>query len=719
MPALAQSRWHAFRQQMSKASKNRACPAVDREIPVAECGARRHNPYACPATCPHDPFAPANYSRFLELEGKLDRQSMDYLMEHATDRPAMEKAMQQAQSHRSFHATHVWYEWHLFFAPGADGLTCCQRWEQAGFSELKSDQRVLLRAKMKTRMALLEIHRVLDGERVEAVDLLAPDAPPMVFQDRGLAGMAVRFACVLSWIYPLPHFWRLSGTAAVIPEMSQFSPEQIVMEIVRHLGGPATVDGARRWLAENFLRFDDALQATSRLRRMKMFAGLDARFGKAVYELQAPFAECRARLDPLPEVEPDNLSDAECLEGFAEARVWFAESAPLKQAVPPGGRAVLGRVLLGQAHWRLEAFGGERFAQLRRQLEHHLGQRVRFTGERLDDLGTRMAVKEPAVNESLVPPRLLDEPQKILMASSRIPVPNTNQSREETEFELMRAADRAFLDDPIPALDNQTPREAARNPALRPRLIRLLKQRVQAHDERNRQTGRTDDINWMLRELGADEIIFDPPPWRPPPPDETGTDELPYGDDFAAESEPNPNLPPAPPLPATPLSMEEAAKRLAAAVIAFPTAADAEAAIFESGATLIDDADELTVDMLSDAEFSFCLMFLIQAWFILVPPGHRPPKIHFLDLKAAFDRNLHDLDKAVGSASPDGLANYAKTGCQPELLLLLTSEILKCGMSAPRKVRPSAESLGIMLALVKAVAEELDAALRRRVILRS
>ena len=492
---------------------------------------------------------------------------------------------------------------------------------------------------MQTRIALVEIHRVLDGERVEAVDLLTPDAPPMLFQDRGLAGMAVRFASVLAWIYPLPHFWRLSGTAAVVPEMAQFSPEEIVMEIVRYLGGPVTADGARRWLAEHFLRFSDALTAASRLRRMKMFGGMDARYGKAVYELQAPFAECRARLDQLPDVVPDDLSDAERGEGFAETRVWFTESEAVKQAVPAGGRAVLGRVLLGQTRWRLEAFGGERFAQLRRQFGVHLGQRVRFTSERLDDLGMRLAAKEPAVDESIVPPRLMEEPQKILLASSRLPPLPPGLSRQEAELEFMRAADRAFLDDDIPALDNKTPREAARNPALRPRLIRLLKERVRAHDERNLQTGRTEDINWLLRELGAVEIIFDPPPWRPPPPGQTDKDDLPDREDFAGEPEPNPNLPPAPPLPATPLSIEESAKRLDAAVNAFKTAADAEAALFECGATLIDDADELTVDVLSDDEFSFSLTFLMQAWFALVPPGHRPPKIHFPDLAATFDRN--------------------------------------------------------------------------------
>jgi hypothetical protein len=162
------------------------------------------------------------------------------------------------------------------------------------------------------------------------------------------------------------------------------------------------------------------------------------------------------------------------------------------------------------------------------------------------------------------------------------------------------------------------------------------------------------------------------------------------------------------------LSIEEAVKRLDAAVNAFATAAEAEAALFESGATLIDDADELTVDVLSEVEFSFSLTFLMQAWFALVPPGHRPPKIHFPDLASAFARNCRDLDEAMRSDSADGLVNYAKTSCQPEFLLLLTNEILHSGMNAPKKIRPSAESLGIILALVRTVVEELDAALRRR-----
>ncbi|MBI3850889.1 MAG: hypothetical protein HY298_11535 [Verrucomicrobia bacterium] len=698
---------------MSKVSKKRACPAVGREISSGECGENRQSRYVCPADCVHNPFAPANYSQFLELEGELDHKCMDRLIEHAPSRATMEKAIQAARHDPNPHALHAFYEWQLFFAGGPDGLTTAQRWEKAGFSGLKNDERVLLRAKMQTRLALLEIHRVLDGERVEAVDLLAPGAPAMTFQDRSLAGVAVRFASALTWIYPLPHFWRLSGTAVLLPELAQFSAEEVVTEIVRHLGGPTGAEEMRRWLAENLVRFDDALQATARLRRMKMFAGMDARYGKAVYALQSSFAECRQRLDDVPEVETDQLSEVERQEGFAEARVWFTDLVAVKQAVPPGGRALLGRVLLGQAHWRLEAFGGERFAELRRQFEQCLGERVRLTGERLDDLGAGLAAKEPTVNESLVPPRLLEEPQKILLASSRIPPPPPGLSREETENELMRAADRAFLDDSIPALDNRTPREAAREPALRPRLIRLLKQRVRMHDERNLSTGRTDDINWLLRELGAEEIIFDPPPWRPPLPDTPKEEELMDGADFDDELEPNPSLPPAPPLPATPFSVEEAARRLDAAMAAFDTAAEAEEALYDSGSPLISHADELTVELLSDKEFAFAVPFLLQSWLALVPPGHRAPKLRFADLAAGFDRNCAQLEESVNSGSVDRLLNFSKTSCQPELMLLLTNEILHNGMNAPKQIRPGAGSLTFILALVKSVVDELDGALRR------
>jgi len=704
---------------MSKSSKFRLCPALGRDISPADCGEQRQSRLACPADCPHNPFAPANYSQLLEIEDRLDTKSLERLVALAPDRAAMQNDMTAARR-RGLHATHAFFVWNLFFAGDANQTTFARHWEQAGLAELKNDERVLWRAKMQMRIVLLEVHQVFAGGRVEAVDLLAANPTPMILQDRSLAGMASRFSTLLTWVFPLPHYWRLSGTAATIPDVAQFSPPEIVREIVRHLGGPLTEAEMRRWLAEHFPRFDAALQAVSRLRRRQMLTGMDAKSGKAVYKLCAPFAQCRNRLDALADVEPDDLSDGEQDEGFVEAREWFDPLPKAKHLTAPGGRMVLGRVLLGQSLWRLETFGAEKLSRLRQQFETQLGQRVRFAAERVDDLGARMSHQEPVVDESLAPPRLLENPEQFTLLSSRVPALPPGVSPKDAEQELMRAAERAFLDEAIPALDNRTPREAARDPALRPKLIQLMKQRVRSHDERNLQTGRslrtttkTDDINRLLRELELTEIIFDAPPWRPPPAplagDEADLPEPPALDGgFGADS----NRPPAPMLPAAPLELEEAIERLQAALDLFDTAAAAENELVASGATLLQDVEELTLDDLAENDFCFAIPFLLQTWFALVPCGCRAPEINFAELEKTFETNLRQIGYCVMDGTQEKLQSFLQNSPQPGLMLALLGGFLEAANTAPKKFRPSLEAQPIILALLKSVVEKLDEALR-------
>jgi hypothetical protein len=695
---------------MGKASKLRACPAVGRDISSAECGASRISLYTCPADCPHLPFAPANYTQLLEIEERLDRRAMDFLIAGSTDKPAMERALEAARYQANPHALHAFYEWNLFFARGTDGRSAAERGDQSPDWALKNDERVLHRAKMKTRVALLEIREVLDDERINAADLLSSGAPAIRLHDRSLAATATRFAVALTWVFPLPHYWRLSGTGILIPALGRFEPREIVTEIVSHLGGPITEPEMRVWLAGNFVRFDEALMATCRLRRMEMMAGVDAKFGKAIYELQAPFGECRKRVDELSDVEPDDLSAGERMEGFAEARVWFAETPVSKQAVPPGGRPVLGRVLLGQGHWRLEAMGAKNLAGLRERFETEFGSRARFTSERLDDLGASLAADEPAADRTLAPTRLLEDPQQILLASSRMPPPPRGVTREQTEAELLQVADRQFLDEHIPALDNRTPREAAADPALRPRLIRLLKERVRGHDERNLRTGRNDDINWLLRELGADEILFNPPPWRPPPEQFEEDDAF---EDAAIEGfTGGPGLPPAPVLPAEPLDMEEADRRLDAGMAPFETAADAFASLEACGVTILDDVDELMGDRLDENEYAVAITFILQAVLALVPPGHHGPPTSFESLERGYITNLGSMLERMRIKRPEEVMSFLTAGPQPHLMLALTGRIMKIYASGPKAFRPRPETQFVILALVKAVVEELDRALR-------
>jgi len=42
-------------------------------------------------------------------------------------------------------------------------------------------------------------------------------------------------------------------------------------------------------------------------------------------------------------------------------------------------------------------------------------------------------------------------------------------------------------------------------------LVRWMKFWISQTDRRNLETGRNDDTNWMVRELGLTEILFEPP----------------------------------------------------------------------------------------------------------------------------------------------------------------------------------------------------------------
>jgi len=59
-----------------------------------------------------------------------------------------------------------------------------------------------------------------------------------------------------------------------------------------------------------------------------------------------------------------------------------------------------------------------------------------------------------------------------------------------------------WLDQPVPALDGRTPRAAARDAQLRPKLIQLLRE-MENHQDHARREGRAwYDIGWMWKELG-------------------------------------------------------------------------------------------------------------------------------------------------------------------------------------------------------------------------
>ncbi|MSU50163.1 MAG: hypothetical protein EXS37_13950 [Opitutus sp.] len=694
---------------MGQSKKRRSCPAVKRDITSAECGENRHSRYACPESCPFNPFAAANYTALLQTEDALDASGMKRI---ARENPAVPREILEARRLNPGHGLHAATAWRLYFKRDTEGRTFAERWAQTGFSELDNDERVLFRRKMQMRVALLEVHRIFDAQRFEAVDLLDPTATPMIFVDRRVAADAVRFTTMLTWMYPLPHFGRLSGTGIAMADLGPFSPLEMIDACIAHLGGPAGREVQRPWLAENFVRIDEALGATGLARRRQMLALVDGLFGTATYELRAPFTECRRALLEEPEIAVDKLQEDEPKEEFSEAMVWFDTPAAGLLALIPG-RRVLGRVVLGFNEWRVVAMGGARLDDLRKRFEARLGDRVRLVKERRDNLAGQLAANEPPANLALVPPQLLELPSAFDFSTSRLAAPPAGVSLEAYQTELKNLQLRAWFDSPLPALDGRTAREAAQEPPLRARLIELVKRQVRQLDLSNREFGRTDDINALLRELGLAEIDFPPPPRR------ATADTVPAEDRFDDEDVRDlPNLPRyqppgaaagggAPPWENRPLTSDEAADRLRTGLDAFALAADAMDEIEATGSTLFAEVRALARGQMDERDFGYLSIFLIQVWFALVPRGGPPPILRLEAMAAAIERDAARLTSG-GSGATVNFQRLLADSPQPNLLELIVGAVVSSAEKGPKVSRPDPGSIVGMVLILKAVIAEIE-----------
>jgi hypothetical protein len=281
--------------------------------------------------------------------------------------------------------------------------------------------------------------------------------------------------------------------------------------------------------------------------------------------------------------------------------------------------------------------------------------------------------------------------------------------------------DHEFLNNSVPALDGRTPREAARDPALRPTLVQLMKSRVRQCDERNLESGLQHDANWMLRELGLDEILFDPPPaHRQPktfvpggPAAEIG-DDLECDDDETAALLMDPSLPPAPPLPNRPFTADEVEERLRATIESYELAADATGEMEAEGCTLIDDVDQVTERLVDDDSYPLLIPLLLQIWRAFVPAGARGFNVPRAVLRESIVREGTDLTRILKQQTPATMDRYLNSGTQPVLLQVILGQLMSLADTLPRKSRPSPEKQALMGTVLRAVIEEVDRAQRMR-----
>src|ERR1043165_1475953 len=178
---------------MSKKNKLRNCPAAGRPIEAFECALGRHGTYSCPEACEFNHFSVAHYSQYGEIEQSADAKLIDWSADNVADKSQFEAGIQSRMLKEPHNSYFHFIAWHVFYRIDANGDTCVGKWAKSNFTGLNADERIIMRGRLQTRPAILEVHRILDDKRIEAVDLLDSRHAPLILVDRSLASLAVRF----------------------------------------------------------------------------------------------------------------------------------------------------------------------------------------------------------------------------------------------------------------------------------------------------------------------------------------------------------------------------------------------------------------------------------------------------------------------------------------------------------------------------------------------
>jgi hypothetical protein len=381
---------------------------------------------------------------------------------------------------------HIGDLWFAFDRPLEDGRFAVDRFLDEHAPELSEGEKLYLRTLRVSSMRLYEIEEVRPGESLTLRDILEGDR--ITIQERLGSRTLHRF----EWI-----------AARVCALGASGKPELEGVLFISDFHHQSVRDGLRRardtHLAENPGATVDSFYKTTPPSFHDVWAG-------AILE---PYVPKLANTDGEEMVITQVLFDVLDRHALAEA---LDKTEGLSREEGEGLRW----------HWSGENAKGETVTLgLLEQREDalHLETNSLARGERGRALVEReagAAVRHRATVHEDMQRRLQDELKKPKEKS------RTQGGREEIPFEIQEALVldhmarhyRKWLDEPVPALDGRVPREAAKDKAMRPRLIELLHGLDRGYQRSLAMGAPAFDPSWMWGELGLvdEEAASHPPP---------------------------------------------------------------------------------------------------------------------------------------------------------------------------------------------------------------
>jgi len=496
---------------MGQAKKKRECPAIGRAITASDCGMNRQSKYACPESCPFNPFSQENYDQMLEICDEMEKSLMRHFYQFPAFREKMDALLEldrKKQDAELFESSLISL---LQGETYRDGMTIMDFWEHTEGDELKNDLRVMLGCKRQMRLTLIETHEVNDGW-LTAVDLLNPETGTIKIVDKKLSDRVRRYNVLLVYLFPTPHFYRVFGSVYFVENGSLHrSIEEEFAIITQHLGYRPG-DHSIKWFLQKALRIKQAFDSLKQSRLKAKWEATDAGVYEFLYRIKTDPGKCKQRLLQNDAVE-EILDDSDKEDHVLCDLEWFAPSlTPGITSFPKDEEILWGNIRITKdKKLRLQAFSRNKSEWLSEAVNDLIGEILELESKVEQDHSKQYADRIIIKHPEWVPAQLLDHEQGFSMDTRRVALDPDADGKTIPVGNPLEEYYRSFLHEANQALDGKTPMEASTDLFLRPKLCRLIKDIVQSIDAKNREKGEAIEIDWLFEELNLQDIYHPAP----------------------------------------------------------------------------------------------------------------------------------------------------------------------------------------------------------------
>lgn len=453
----------------------RPCPALHTSISPAECAARRNAEIECPPDCPFNPFGLHCTPPWKDFDSKWNEKAMEFVRQAMTPGAYALRLRRwiEPDCEENKHATHdepirfgggicsstQFLDGALLGERDSKGRTLWDSWEAAGWPGLTSDERTYSRLRRRIYASVFEVQERIDDEQVIAVDVLEPGTPPVRIVDKYVALNGSRFSLFSCIVVPFPTFVRAEWPSELIPR--QFWPDWMtkVNRQVTRARGPRPGLTVKQWLFRNKSYADAwvALMETPRTRLLEKRK--DQAKCVAAYSIKGSWQALDTAINArrgFRRADPVAEGDFEKPLALFHWVLPDYDPGEKDKHYKPSRRA--GTIRIGEKNLIFDTLSRDAFDSGTTYLE-------RYFGDKLEDLHEEVSRLRPRAGAP-VPGK--PDPEDPYACEAEM----TDEVLEElTPAQFYDE----LMDTPMAALLGATPRQAAANPELRPRLVEVMK----------------------------------------------------------------------------------------------------------------------------------------------------------------------------------------------------------------------------------------------------